>query len=480
MVGAAFADEQGVINLTKVARLLKVTRAQLWDFVQARPKLLALIDDSRRSMVTFAENVLSGEINRHSTWAYLFLFETKLWQDFTYAEFSSDSAPRPRKPRASVGERPPKRPPLSAEERRLKALAAQAWKLRFMAKRLDVSAAELFNYQNLKPEVRAAIDDQREELADDSESILFAGLSNARRWSIILTLETLGKDRGYVRRQKDRKRKPIRQKPPKAQLPPDPAPLRADLLNGECAESARQVEAKLRTALDLNQEKVAEWFLLKLGQERGYVKDPPKKPNKVRIPPIGLAALSPEERAQYEHLRDIAQGKAPANEPAAPARAEGAEKLGHVGDVSHGQSPMWDTSPTCPVSVGSCGFVGDVSHVSRPTTIDKPEQGRPDASVSGSPSPLLAQRAQERTTDNKTNKRPVVGRDVCSDDDDWLTLVNDVLDQFKEDHRRSFDMPDPTDLFGINPDKKIYILPTGLEKPRTKQAPHSKGNKPPP
>src|SRR5262249_54339457 len=142
----------------------------------------------------------------------------------------------------------------------------------------------------------------------------FSGISDYRPWAIKLTLETLGRERGWVRRQKDRVHKPPGDKPPtpKAQRPTEPEPLRADLLRGECPESAQRTQAKLQAILDLNKGWVVKFVLLKLGRARGYVKAPSKKPTMVRIPSRELWRLTPEERAEYEKLRAIGRGEAPA------------------------------------------------------------------------------------------------------------------------------------------------------------------------
>src|ERR1700735_1461968 len=91
------------------------------------------------------------------------------------------------------------RPPRSEDEKDLKKLWSQAWKMRFAAKKLGISPAQLLSYVILKPELQAAIGDQREELVDDAESILFGVVSKEKSWGIRLVLETLGRELGYIK-----------------------------------------------------------------------------------------------------------------------------------------------------------------------------------------------------------------------------------------------------------------------------------------
>lgn len=69
-----------------------------------------------------------------------------------------------------------------------------------MASRLGIAVSTLYNYRNQYPEVRAAIEDERERLKDIVESALLKQIKADNLTAIIFYLKTQAKDRGYIER----------------------------------------------------------------------------------------------------------------------------------------------------------------------------------------------------------------------------------------------------------------------------------------
>lgn len=69
------------------------------------------------------------------------------------------------------------------------------------AKALKCSRQTIHNYATKYPEVKAAIEDAREEMTDIAESKLYAAIKKGEAWAICFYLKTQGKPRGYVERQ---------------------------------------------------------------------------------------------------------------------------------------------------------------------------------------------------------------------------------------------------------------------------------------
>ena len=349
VVYAALIAWEEVINLTVIAARFGVKRNVLWNFIRGWPKLLETFDSGRQYLVDLAEHVLNQAVSQCKAWAVKFMFETKLRD-----KYSAPPTPAARPMREKPPSKPPqvtdparpatespaaKRPPRSEDEKNLKKLWSEAWKMRFAAQKLGVSPAQLLSYIILKPELQAAIGDQREELVDDAETRLSWEVFNQKSWGTCLVLETLGRELGYV------KDPPFRWKcVPRDKGRPseesghqfNPSDL-AVLLGDQCEASARVTEARLRAELNHNEPWIIKFVLMKLGQSRGYIKDRPKRRTAPPEPtPVGVpdpSRLTPEQRAEYEQLRAIGcdlkdqqslvstnAELAPALEPAAPAR----------------------------------------------------------------------------------------------------------------------------------------------------------------
>lgn len=70
-----------------------------------------------------------------------------------------------------------------------------------IARRIDVWRRTVYLYQEKWPEVKEAIEEEREALLDFAESQLFKQIKSGNIAAIIFTLKTRGKERGYVERQ---------------------------------------------------------------------------------------------------------------------------------------------------------------------------------------------------------------------------------------------------------------------------------------
>jgi hypothetical protein len=316
-------------------------------------------------------------------------------------------------------------------------------------------------------------------LLDDSESLLFRGLSNARPWSIELTLETLGRSLGYVRRLKYRKRtRGYKARAPKSaeQRQTDLAQLRSVLYGDQCQESARRVQERLQTALDFNREWAAEFVLLKLGQSRGYIKEPPRWPTMVRIEPPVWMHMGPEEREEY--IRRCAE-EAAASPDFRPATVEPA-----TADAPSCGNEAVTSSSLSPALRGEGKDEGSAADVSRscdalPLTPALSPQSRGEGERGALPTPTLSASAQlQYNTTAGQQLQPTSPPPL-----DWLTFKHATFQRFKHDYRRAFDMPNPLDTsgkFSNNRHKQMCILPSKSKDPQTSQASGSQGNKPPP
>jgi hypothetical protein len=69
------------------------------------------------------------------------------------------------------------------------------------ARALGCARMTIYNAAKKHPKLQEAIDDAREETTDLAELKLFSAISNGEAWAISLYLTTVGKVRGYVKRQ---------------------------------------------------------------------------------------------------------------------------------------------------------------------------------------------------------------------------------------------------------------------------------------
>lgn len=70
-----------------------------------------------------------------------------------------------------------------------------------IAKRLKVERMTIYNRIKKEPELELMLIDEREKILDLAESKLIQNLDSGSERSINFVLETLGKDRGYVKQQ---------------------------------------------------------------------------------------------------------------------------------------------------------------------------------------------------------------------------------------------------------------------------------------
>jgi len=68
------------------------------------------------------------------------------------------------------------------------------------ARKLGCSARTIYNYRDRYVAVKEAISDERGHFVDTAELGLKRSVLAGNAWAIRFTLETLGKDRGYVKR----------------------------------------------------------------------------------------------------------------------------------------------------------------------------------------------------------------------------------------------------------------------------------------
>ncbi len=70
------------------------------------------------------------------------------------------------------------------------------------ARRLGCDRKTVYNYMERHPEVKAAIEEERDTLLDDAEDTLYNNaIKKGDTTSLIFLLKTIGKRRGYVERQ---------------------------------------------------------------------------------------------------------------------------------------------------------------------------------------------------------------------------------------------------------------------------------------
>lgn len=70
-----------------------------------------------------------------------------------------------------------------------------------VASRCQLNRNTIALYAKTYPEVREALDAERENIIDLSESKLVTAINGGEAWAIALALKTLGKGRGYVEKQ---------------------------------------------------------------------------------------------------------------------------------------------------------------------------------------------------------------------------------------------------------------------------------------
>ncbi len=68
------------------------------------------------------------------------------------------------------------------------------------AQSLGVTRQTLYNYRNRYSTVRDAIDEQRETMLDNAESVLYDAVLAGEAWAVCFFLKTQGKKRGYIER----------------------------------------------------------------------------------------------------------------------------------------------------------------------------------------------------------------------------------------------------------------------------------------
>jgi len=69
------------------------------------------------------------------------------------------------------------------------------------ARRLGCNPRTIYRRAEKSPRIREAIDQAREELIDQAEAKLREAVQRGEVWAVSLVLKTLGKKRGYVKRQ---------------------------------------------------------------------------------------------------------------------------------------------------------------------------------------------------------------------------------------------------------------------------------------
>src|SRR5450755_1359620 len=80
------------------------------------------------------------------------------------------------------------------------ALSKTAGNLAIASRLLGVTRGALAAWVAQRPELQAALDDSRQELADHAETALRLAVSQKLSWAVCFALKTLGKQRGYVDR----------------------------------------------------------------------------------------------------------------------------------------------------------------------------------------------------------------------------------------------------------------------------------------
>lgn len=70
-----------------------------------------------------------------------------------------------------------------------------------VARTLNVSRTTLYNYINSHSTVKAKLDEAREKMIDNVESVLYSKALAGEAWAVCFFLKTQAKHRGYVERQ---------------------------------------------------------------------------------------------------------------------------------------------------------------------------------------------------------------------------------------------------------------------------------------
>jgi len=68
------------------------------------------------------------------------------------------------------------------------------------ARILGVTRQTLYNYRKRYKTVNDAIEEQRETMLDNAESVLYRAVLNGEAWAVCFFLKTQGKKRGYIER----------------------------------------------------------------------------------------------------------------------------------------------------------------------------------------------------------------------------------------------------------------------------------------
>ena len=70
-----------------------------------------------------------------------------------------------------------------------------------VARTLNISRTTLYNYINSHSTVKAKLDEAREKMIDNVESVLYSKALAGEAWAVCFFLKTQAKHRGYVERQ---------------------------------------------------------------------------------------------------------------------------------------------------------------------------------------------------------------------------------------------------------------------------------------
>lgn len=70
-----------------------------------------------------------------------------------------------------------------------------------IAEKLNCERTALWKFLNKHPELRERLDQERESIVDMAEGALFSHVKNKERWATKYVLSTLGRQRGYVKKQ---------------------------------------------------------------------------------------------------------------------------------------------------------------------------------------------------------------------------------------------------------------------------------------
>ena len=506
VVRAALESCLEVVNLTVMAQGLGVPRRVLSDFINARPQLQALVDASRLALARRANALLGCAVGEQQPWAIIFALESKGGHQYGRDDdepADTSNIPKMKRPRRKA--KPAAAPHDPAAENSSAAAAAEpdhvkrldqngnvaqtlrahAGEFRFAARKLGVTPQQLMDYVLLRPELQAELDDRREELLDHAETILSHQVDALRPWAIRFVLLTLGQALGWARPVRPRRR---RARPPETAAADKPAQRAAAVPSApvpehERARSGRHVEAKLRAALQDNGRWVVRFLLMKLGRARGYVQADLASDRQPPAPkPIGvfdLSRLTPEERAEYEQLLAIVQGRAPAGPAAAqPAPGPATSALPEASGAPPVPTPAPDKAAAQPAP-------GPAPVTAVPTVAQS--TNAPASTTKNSP-PVDGSSSESRPAPEVAPAKPEVGDQVQSllaamNNTDWLQEVNEGIFKFKDRYRRAFGRNYESSERGrmtmIDINKQIRILPIEMTEPWTTQSPGGKGTGPP-